>query len=219
MPKTLAQLQADVRQIIGQPNAGQTSITDAQLAIWLNDAYRRVVTDLKCFPVVNTDYTPTALAVSLNAGHIQIDRARFSVAPQNEFEELEIITYDEFIRRHPDYEGDDTGAPNTFVRTAVRAGIIYPAPNAANSGRTLRVSGPVDPTALSASTDVPTALTDNIHDILPNYAAYRAFQFLSETDKSTQQLILFNQGLKAQRGVSQGGARGNKSWWFSEVDS
>lgn len=219
MAKTLAELQADVRQIIGQPSASVSSISDAQLTIWLNDAYRRAVTELQSFPVTNTDYAPTSLSVSLNAGHITIDRARFSAAPQNEFEELEIIGYDEFIRRYPDYEGDDTGIPQIFVRTAVRTGIIYPAPNSANSGRTLRVSGMSNPTSLSASTDVPTALVDNLHDILPNYAAFRAYQYLAETDKSTQQLILFNQGLKAQRGISQGYSRGKKHWWFAEVDS
>lgn len=218
MARTLAQLLTEVRQIVGQEDATKSNFTDSQLTEWLNVAYRRAVTELRVFPQVSTDYTPTSGTVTLDTGTITVDRARFKAQPANEFQELEILTYDEFIRRYPDYENDDTGIPTRLVRRTVTSAILHPAPNAANSGQTMRTFGLSIPTALSASSDTPTSLTDNLHDALPHFAAFRAFQFLERANDSTQQLILFNQSLKGQRQVSQGASRAKRQFWFSETD-
>ena len=218
MAKTLAQLIADTRQIIGQADAANSNFTDSQLTIWLNDAYRRAVTELRSFPQSSKDYNPTTKDVTLESGWLTIDVAKFDAQPADAFKELRIVSLEELINIDPDYENADTGIPEYFVRTSVTAAIIHPAPNTANLSATLRTWGLKIPTDLSGSSDTPSALTDNVHDALSHWAAFRAFQFMERPEASTQNLILYNQLIKSQKGVSAGASRGKSRWWFTEVD-
>ena len=219
MAKDLSQLLTEVRSIIGQTDAASSSISDATLTAWLNDGYRKAVIELRALPITTKDYTPTTGTVTLASTVQTIDIARFNKQPLNEFREMEIMTMEDFIRRFPDYENDDTGIPERIVRKDITTLIVLPAPNSANSGKTLRLFSLVMPTALSASTDLPSALFEPVHDILPHWAAHRAFLFLERADASTQQLILFNQGLKSQRNINQGASRKKGHWRFEEVDA
>lgn len=218
MAKTLAQLTADVRQIIGQTDSSNSNFTDAQLHSWINDGYRRAVTELRVFPMSTKDYAPTSQSVTLEAGWVTIEVAKWLAEPSGKYEELEILSLEELINLDPDYENATAQIPKYFCRTGVTTAIIYPGPNSANSGSTLRTWGLKIPTALSSDSDEPSALTDNVHDALSHWAAFRAFQFMERQESSTQNLILFNQLLKAQKGVSAGASRGKSRWWFAEVD-
>lgn len=219
MAKDLGQLLTEVRSIIGQTDAASSNISDATLTAWLNDAYRRSVVELRAIPITTKDYAPTSGTVTIVSTIQTIDIARFKKQPLNEFQEVEIMTMEDFIRRFPDYENDDTGIPARIVRKDVTTLIVHPAPNSGNSGQTLRLFSLVMPAALSASADLPSALLEPIHDILPHWAAHRAFQFLDRADSSTQQLILFNQGLKGQRQMNQGTSRKKGHWRFEEMDA
>lgn len=218
MAKQLSEIITDIRQIIGQTDSSNTNITDAQLTEWINDAYRRAVTELRSFPWSSKDYTPTTKDVTLESGWVSIDIAKFDKQPADAFGELHIISLTELMERFPDYENDSTGIPEYFVRTGVTTAIIHPAPDSSNSSQTLRTWGLKMPTELSSSSDTPTALTDNVHDALGHWGAFRSFQFLEQEARSTQQLILFNQLIKAQKTISQGASRAKGHWRFQEVD-
>lgn len=216
--KSLETLLSETRQVIGQPDSANSQFTDAQLTVWLNDGYRRVLMLLESFPKTLTDYAPTSRTVTLSSGTIRVDLAKWLDASNTTYSEMEIITLDELFTRFPDWENEDSGVPKYFVRTGVLSAIIHPAPNSTQSGSTLRTYGLVNPTAMSATTDTPSSLTDNLSDILPHWAAHRAFMFMERREDSTQQLILFNQGVKSQKMISSGTSRKGSRWHFGDFD-
>lgn len=219
MAKALSAIITDARQIIGQTDSAKSNFSDSQLTVWINDAYRRGLLEMGSFPWTSADATTTTRNITVPAGTVTIDVVKYLVQPINKFMELQVISLEELIRKFPDYENEATGIPEYFVRTANTTAIVHPAPNAANQSQTCRMWGLTLPTELSASTDQPSALVDNLHDCLSHWAAFRCFQFLERPADSTQQLILFNQILKSQRTLSQGASRGKSHWWFEEVDA
>jgi hypothetical protein len=110
---------------------------------------------------------------------------------------------DDLFARDPNWELATTGKPEWIVRTGTFTVVPYPPPNTANVGvaNGLTTYGLETPTALSADGDSPN-LPISLHDLFPNYIAYRCFQRLGMADRAAEQLILVNSGLKAQRNVT-----------------
>lgn len=215
--KTLAQILADARQIFGQPDASNSNFTDAQLKIWANEGYRRLVVAFGQLPIKTRDYTPSSQTVTLSTATFKVNRARHKAQPADEFVDLEIVDLDELIRRDPDWENAATGIPELFVRTGTFAAVLYPGPNAANLGQTLRCTGVEFPTELSDDTDTPD-LPEAAHDLIPNWVAHKALQYLERGEDSVAQLTLFRGGLRDQRNVSQDFSNQLKRFRFAEVD-
>lgn len=219
MAKDLAALLVDTRQIIGQTSTSNTDLSDGQLTIWLNDAYRKVAMKLRDLPITKKDYTPATEDVTLDNDVVTIDLVKFNVQPENEFIELEIITLDELIKKDANWENAQADKPSFFIRNGTLTALLHPPLNTANKSQTLRTWGMFLPTNLSLTTDKPVGLPGNLHDILPNWAAHRALQILRRREDSVTQLILFNSGLKDQLNLSRETSRHEKRWRFESIDT
>lgn len=217
MARTLAQILADARQIFGQPDSDNSSVSDAQLTIWANDAYRKVATALEVIPVKTRDYTIAVGDITLNALAVSVDAARYE-DENGDFQVLDIIGLNELIKMDPNFEGADTENPQYLARTGTFTVRLAPNPKAALIGETLRLSGLEMPTELSASTDIPD-LPGNMQDILSSYVAHRALQTLEKDEASVAQLTLFRGALKDMKGISSGFSRGRHEMrWESGED-
>lgn len=228
MAKTLAQMVADARQIFGQTDSSNSQISDAQLNIWANDAYRDIVRSMASashggVPITSRDYTITGGAISsgavtLNSATIRIDTARWRKNSTSRFIELEVINLEQLMRWFPDWENDDTTAqPKYLVRTGTFAAKLYPVPDTSEATQTVRVYGIESPSALSASTDTPD-LPEFLHDLIPHFMAYRAFSFLEQQDRAVSELTLYRGALKEGRGVASNFSSKQKGWQFDEID-
>lgn len=210
-------MRTEARNIIGQTDSANSDFTDGQLTTWANEFYRAAAIRLETVPITSRAYT-SASAITLNSNTIKVNRAKFKIQPENIWVELAIKDLDDLFARNPDWENAPTGKPEWLVRTGTFAAILYPAPNTANDAQAsgLKTYGLELPTALSADADTPD-LPANIHDLFPNYIAHKAFQRLQMSDKSTEQLILVNTGLKAQRNVSTQFSD-SKGWTWHDSD-
>lgn len=228
MAKTLAQMISDGRQIFGQTDSANSNISDAQLTIWANDAYRDIVRALASgshggVPISSRDYTITgghisSGSVTLNSATIRVDTARWRKDSSSQWEPLDIINLEQLMRRFPDWENDDTAeVPVYLVRTGTFAAKLYPAPDTSTGSQTLRIYGIESPSALSASTDTPD-LPEFLHDLIPHYMAYRAFAFLENGERSISELTLYRGALKEGKGIASNFSTQQKGWKFDEVD-
>jgi hypothetical protein len=213
----LSTMRTEARYIIGQTDANNSDFTEAQLTSWANEFYRQVCVKLESVPITTRSYT-TASSITLNANTVKVNRAKFKYQPENEWGELAIKDLDDLFRRDADWENADTGKPDWIVRTGTFTAILYPPPDAANDAQAsgLKTYGLELPSSLSADADTPD-LPANIHDLFPNYMAYKAFTRLGMSDKATEQLIIVNGGVKSQRNVSTQFSD-SKGWTWHDSD-
>lgn len=221
MAKSLAQIIADARQIIAEPEFDNSHFTDAQLTIWANDAYRDIWRAISSGSrggvVTKQDYTVSAQTVSLETTLMRLDSCRFKKQPQDEFSEIEILTPEEMNELYPDWENDDTGIPERAVRTGTFTLMLHPSPNAANLAQTMRTYGIYLPTALSANTDTPD-LPEPCHDLIPHWIAYRCFAFLEQSERMVAELTLYRGSLRDLKGMATNFTTKAKRWRFLEQD-
>lgn len=228
MAKTLAQMVSDARQIFGQTDAANSSISDAQLTIWANDAYRDMVRAMASAshggtPITSRDYTVSGShissgAVTLNSATIRLDTARWRQNSSSKFVELEIINLEQLMRWFPDWENEDTASePKYLIRTGTFAAKLFPVPSTSEATQTLRVYGIESPAALSDSSDTPD-MPEFMHDLIPHFMAYRAFSFLEDKDRAISELTLYRGALKEGKGIAANFSTQQKGWKFDEVD-
>lgn len=210
-------MRTEARLIIGQTDASNSDFMQAQLTAWANEFYRNACVKLESVPITSRAYT-TAASITLNANTVKVNRAKWKAQPQDDWVELEIHDLDDLFRRDSNWEDAVTGVPDWLVRTGTFVAIPYPPPNTANNNQAsgLKTYGLELPTALSADGDTPD-LPANIHDLFPNYIAYKAYLRLGMSDKATEQLVLCNGGLKAQRNVSTQFSD-SKGWTWHDSD-
>ncbi len=194
------ELRTEARAVFGETDAANSTISDTTLNAWINEAYRYVVTRLETIPITERKYT-TASEVTLNSSTLTVDRAKL-LASSGDYVELEIIDIDELRALDPDWENTATAQPTQLVRKGTFTAILYPYPNAAHNAIAeglITYGMEFDTLDLdSASPDLPL----NMHDIIPHYAAYRAFARLQDPSRSGAQLMLVNGLLKSQKHIT-----------------
>lgn len=213
----LSTMRTEWRYLIGQTDANNSDFTNAQGTSWANEFYRLACVRLESVPITARSYT-TASSITLNANTVKVNRAKWKIQPENQWVELDIHDIDDLFARDPDWENAETGKPDWLVRTGTFTVIPYPPPNTANDAQAsgLKTYGLELPAALSADADLPD-LPANIHDLFPNYMAYKSFLRLGMSDKASEQLILVNTGLKAQRNVTTQFSD-SKGWTWHDAD-
>lgn len=212
---TLAEMRNEFRRIVNELTS-QNHFDAPQINLWLNEGYRYTLTKLDTIPIKETDLV-SAETISLSTRTLTIDTARIKAQPVDEFQVLKIIDIETLSRIDPDWENADPNIPEYLVRMSTFLVRLYPEPDVANTGVTVRTHGMEFPADLALDGDTPD-LPLNMHDILPHYAAYRGFSQLGETERSTQELILVNGLLKAQHAITTKFSNRQNRWKFDEPD-
>lgn len=215
MAKTLAQLVADARQLINQPESTNSQFTDAQITTWLNDAYEQLVVALEVLPQTPNEYAVTGAEVTLDTPTILVNIAKLkNPDASSQYSVLKVINLDQLNEIDPDYENADTGMPTHMVRVGRNTVRLYPPPKTSVTAQTtpLKTYGLELPTAMSADGDTPSLLPENLHRILAHWPAYRCFLTLGDTASATQQLTLFRGQVKDNKGISTKFSRQLTKW-------
>lgn len=214
MARTLAQLLTDTRQHIGQTDADNSQFSNIQLTIWLNEAYREVVSVLRHLPITPRSYTITDETVTLNANTVTTDYVRLKNPDRNgEYDLLEIIKLDDLMEIDPDYENADEDMPTHYVQMGFSSGMLYPPPKASvvAQANAVKTQGLELPAELANDSDTPD-LPGNVHEILAHWPAYRVFSALENQTKATEHITLFRSRLKDRKGLATEGSKKNKKW-------
>lgn len=219
MAKSLTEIIADVRQHIAQSDSSNSQFTDAQLTLWINDAYRKIVVELRHLPIAARDYTVSAQSVTLNSLMVTVDTAKILNPSNGDYDLLKQIPLDELVEMDPNYESADSGVPTHFVRTGAFTAALYPPPSAAVIAQTtpLRLYGLEVPSDLASGSDTPS-LPAHLHDVIGHWPAFRAFSQMENQVKAAEHIGIFNAALKAGKGVTTQFSRRLKGWrWESRL--
>lgn len=223
MAKTKAQLIADWRQHIGQPDSSNSTVSDAQGLIWLNDAYRILCQKLRHLPRKERDYSissySAASGVSINAETITIDEVllknpdSLNSDGSAKYEALQVISFAELIAMDPDYQAVTADMPKYAVRKSSFTMLLYPTPDSAVKAQTtpLRTYGLENPTELSSDSDTPD-IPGNLHDLIPHWMAYRTYAQQENQVKVAEHLTIWNGGVKANLQLATEFSRQTKHW-------
>lgn len=225
MAKTLAQIIADVRQHIGQTDSTNSNFTDAQLTIWVNDAYRKIVVALRHLPITPNNYAVASQDITLNANTVTVDNVLLKDPDVNNddgtagrYQLLKQISLDQLVELDAGYANAQADMPLYFVRTGTFSAVLYPPPKASVIAQTtpLKTMGLELPAELAADSDTPS-LPGNLHDIIGHWPAYRCFSELENQPKATEHITMFNAGIKDHKGISTQFSRRLKGWRWENV--
>lgn len=210
----LSVMRTESRLIFNETDSSNSHFTDTQLTTWSNECYRFILTKLGVIPIKERDYT-SAATITLNSRMATINEAYMQIQPQNEFTPLEIVDQEFLAHIDPNWLSAGTDVPRYFVRSDTFQARLFPAPNAANTGQTIRTYGLEFPSDMSSDTDTPT-IPLNLHDLFPHFIAYRAFQQLGQVERSTAELIFVNSVLKSQQAISTQFSQSRNRWLWTE---
>lgn len=207
-------MRTECRSIINETDSTNSHFTESQLDIWANEAYRYIQTRLGVIPIKERDYSSSA-TIALNSRTLTVNEAYLNIQPENKLVQLEVVDQDFLNVIDASWLSAETGVPEYLCRSGTFEARLFPPPNAANTGQTLRTFGLEFKTDMASDTDTPD-LPLNMHDLFPHYMAYRAFQQLTLTDKATNELILVNGQLKAQGLITTQFSKGRTRWLWAD---
>ena len=217
MAKTVTQMLADWRQHIGEEDSSNTTSSDAQGLIWMNEGYGVICDRLRHLPRKERDYSLSTYdateGLTLNSETIAVDRCLLLNPDTGKYEELEVKDFDELLDMDPDYQSVEDGMPMLMARKSTFTAILYPTPSAAVMAQTtpLRTYGLERPDDLEDDGDTPN-IPGNLHRLIPHWMAYRHFAKQHNQEKVTEHLTLFNSGLKDNKGLATEFSKQTKHW-------
>lgn len=197
----LSQLITEARSITNQTDPNNSQITDAQLTVWANEAYRTVVSRMETLPETTYALVSALGDIALSTDILTLQRVHMLQQPDNQYKALRIIGPDMLENIDRSWLSANTDVPRYFVRKNTFTGYLYPQPNPSNIGQDLQLVTISFPPQLVNANDVPS-LPQNLIDIMPHYMAYRAEQQMGNDPKANNELILVNTQLKANREIS-----------------
>lgn len=218
MADQVVDLRTETRSLINQTDESNSQITSPQILIWLNEAYRAFVAELAAIPETGYDLTAATGDISLNSNILTLLSAHICRVGSSDYEEMAIIGMDKLNSVNPGYLSADAGIPSYFVRKSTFTAWLYPQPDTANVGQTIKIRTIAFPTELSSDSDTPD-LPKNLIDLMPYWAAYRAFSQMGMSEKATEKLIFVRTQLKAQKQIStKFSGQSNSFMWGNRED-
>ena len=198
---TLSELITQVRSIINETDSANSHFNDSQITVWLNEAMRYVITRIEELPIKWNDLVSATGDITINSSTLLINEAYILNPDTSKYDPLEIIDYSTLKYKSPTWLSDDAGQPQFLVKKGNFAVYLYPQPDASYVGQAIKTAGVDFPTELSATTDEPV-LPKNMHDLLPHYAGYRAFEQLGMGDKAGSELMLCREAIKSTKSIT-----------------
>lgn len=217
MARQLSQIRDDIRQIIGQADASNSNFTNAQLNVWINEAYRDIVHQLEVATITSNTYT-TANSVTLDGDTLTVDTVKIKNS-SGEWKVLRVIDISDLARIDEDWENADAGEPDYAVRFGQFTMQMHPPLGSDWLSITdgLKTLGLSLPTALSSDTDT-TSFAHHLDDIISHYVAYRCFSRLNNQERSIIEQRDYQRRLKMARKNATRWSRGRNRWQWHVSD-
>jgi len=210
--KTLTELTVESRSLFNETDSANSHITDAQLYIWANEAYRYILTKTKDIPKKENDLTAATGDITVGAHTLTIDEAYIVDPVTSKYFQLGVIdlSYLQYINQG--WLSETAGDPKYLVRKDTFSVYLFPQPKTAFVGQNIRTYGMEFPANMTAGTDSPDKIPLNLQDAIPHYVAYRAFAQTSMHDKAGIELELFRSMVKGQIEISTVGSNSGQVW-------
>ena len=214
---TLSEIIIQVRSIINETDSANSHFTDNQLTVWINEAIRYVVTRIEELPITWTDLVAAVGDITISSDTLLINEAYLYNPTTSKYEPLEVVDYSALKHISDTWLSDDTNQPKYLARKGNFAVYLYPQPTSTFVGQVLKTAGVAFPTELASGSDTPS-LPKNMHDLIPHYSAYRAFEQLGMGDKAGSELMLCREAIKSTKHITTKFST-NKDVWQITCDN
>ncbi len=215
---TLSELITDARSLFNQTDSSNSQITDSQLTIWANMAYRKIMAKLHNIPRQENDLTAATGDMSIDSDTLTIEEAYILDPDTSEYCKLEIVDISYLQHISESWLTDDADEPRYFARKDTFTYYLYPQPDSDWVGQNIKTFGKEFPADMSSDSDTPSKLPKNLQEIIPHYMAYKAWSQLGDTEKQTNEIIFFRSALKDMKQITSSGNLQNLRFRFTEED-
>lgn len=192
--QTLSSLETNVRRLIMEEDTANSFFSSSEIADYINEAIRRLATNLEWqLGVFTADTVTNQSTYSLPVHVVSIIDAYLDGSP------LTILDRTDLVRRNADWLSADAGEPTVLYRADRDRIGLYPKPSAEFAALQIRVQAVKLPDTLVDASDTP-----DIHiafqDLLPYFAAFRCQLKAGNREAAADLLKLFNNGVASIQG-------------------
>lgn len=212
---TLSELVTQVRSIINETDPLNSHFGDSQLTVWINEAIRYIVTRIEELPITWSELTAATDDIAISTDTLLINEAYIYNPQSLKYDLLEVVDYSALKHISPTWLSDDVGTPKYLARKGNFGVYLFPQPDSNYVGQTIKTAGVSFPVQLANDSDEPT-LPKNMHDVVPHYAAYRAFEQLGMGDKAGSELMLCREAIKSTKHITTKFSTNKDVWMITD---
>lgn len=191
----------DVRSQINEPDSNNSHVTNTELLAWANECTEQLISLLRTFPKTQVDMEIVGNPLTLDPDIISIDYASIKLydSPgvlESKWRVLDIIDFDNFILRNPDWQnvlaGTAVKQPEYLVRMNASEWMIYPLWDGTIANKyPVTIIGRVLPDAITDTTDEPP-LPKVLHPAYVYYILWKVWPRLNNVPKSIEAFKAFD---------------------------
>ena len=186
---TVAQITERVRQIVQQKTAANSIVSDAGILVWINEATLALASMLTTLPKESITGLVVADTITFDRDVLRLDYA--AIVDGTNYHVLDTIDFPNFVRLNPNWQQASAGLPTTLVRMTDLNWMMYPAPDATWTGKTLSLYGSVTPDDLTLTTEEPP-ISRTLHHAYPHYCAWLFFLALNNPERAAAEYAIFD---------------------------
>jgi len=217
MARTLGELTTEARTIFNETDANNSHVSNSELYVWANEAYRYILTKTKDLPKQETDLTAATGDISVSTSTLTVDEAYLLHPTTGDYYNLEVVDLSYLKNISGSWLSTDADEPKYLVRKDTFSFYLYPQPSTDFVGQNIRTYGLQFPADMTTSSDTPSKLPINLQDALPHYMAYRAFSKLEQQARAITELELFRSMVRGQIDISTVGSNSGQTWRVTET--
>ena len=187
---TVADIKAEVRQIIQQIDPTNSNVSDASILSWINACTLQLCSIIITLP--KSEYTLTAAdTLTLSQALLKIDYACIIDPISGTHYPLTTIDYPNFVRMFPHYLDEPDKRPSHLVRKTDLTWDMWPNPDANWTGEDVFIVGSAIPTDLTTDSQEPP-ISKAMHPVYPHYCAWKAFLLLNNPERAAQEYGIYD---------------------------
>ena len=99
-----------------------------------------------------------------------------------------------------------------MARKGTFAVYLYPQPKTSYVGQNIQLAGVNFPTEITIAANIAPDIPKHVHDWIPHYMAYRAFEQMGNQDRSVSELIMVQGLIKSTKSISTKFSQDNDTW-------
>lgn len=188
---TVAEITAEVRQIIQQVNTSNSNVSDSAILGWINACTLQLCSIISTLP--KTEFTLVAAAtLTLDQALLKVDFCSIVDSITGKHSPITTIDFNNFVRNHPNYQDEPAKRPQFLVRKTDLTWDMWPSPVGTSfAGANVTLVGTTIPANLTLTTQEPP-VSKAMHTVYPHYCAWKAFLLLNNPERAAAEYAMYD---------------------------
>lgn len=178
-----------VREIVQQKTASNSTVTDATILGWINEATLQLCSIIATLPKESITGKTVASTITFDRDVLRLDYA--AIQDGTTYHPLSTIDFNNFVKANPNWQNQSTSKPSVMVRMTNTEWMMWPSPDATWTGKTLSLYGAVQPDDITSTSDEPP-VSRTLHHAYPHYCAWLFFLALNNPERAAAEYATFD---------------------------